>query len=537
MKNLKLILLSVLFLLANCTPKSNNSNQNPTLTHHQAVTAPTSQSSDETEDGGISAGGGGTLPTNPIPQYRVTELVGGAKRLLRLYYNYSRHFRDQPLTSNEKYFYGENNLSTQLEKTDIEILENKACLNKFGKEVDASIYASRPNTICISAFNIAPKIIEETAGKEISALLTHELSHFLGASEEEATDLQKWTLIRLKALSSNDIDKLEEKMWNLTMENTIRFNQQKFIEESINANDLQKTRTELNGLLDQLRDYSKELDGQPFKFIDYSINQYEDIIKSKIILAIDFINSTDPNNPDQAWAKKDYDLCFSGKTELKVGDTLTDCNIAYLRNNIYPDYTIKKLSVLSDLKSELNDVFQYVEDLNAQARAISFDQVIPFFNLPNNQVANPWDNYIGKYSAQLLKCSGTLSTSNPYDEDALTALEIFKDKIQYPVAKEDQIFFKEINNNVTFIDAVYNGALSNGGTVKVSGDAISATVISESGTRWYDRQGHGYSKKSRHIEKTTFGDLQLTLRRDQFRYDWNGVRESFSECTYSLVKN
>lgn len=143
------------------------------------------------DEGGITAGGGGTLPVDPITVDDVYDVMRTSKQVLRLYINFKRLFPMGATPTEKKYFFAAKNLGTVLEMTDVEVLRDQPCEDRNGKDVDGSIYASKPGRICLSAYRVAPKLMERDAHSEIDALLLHELSHLLGSTEKEAVELQK----------------------------------------------------------------------------------------------------------------------------------------------------------------------------------------------------------------------------------------------------------------------------------------------------------------------------------------------------------
>lgn len=149
--------------------------------------------SDARSSGAVSGGGGGTLPANPVSIREIDEIVKTALPEMRLVAREMsrRVFRGAESPLDIKLFGGPKTIVDLLEETGYELRTDKPCLDRFGNEVDASIFANKPNAICISAFRIAPKLIEERARVETLALIFHEISHKLGTSEAEATEFQK----------------------------------------------------------------------------------------------------------------------------------------------------------------------------------------------------------------------------------------------------------------------------------------------------------------------------------------------------------
>lgn len=489
----------------------------------------------EEAEGGIGAGGGGTLPANPIAKYKVVEILGNAKRFLRVYLNHERYWFHSEIIDNKKYYFGEKNLSTQLESTDIEILEDKPCFDKFGNAVDASIHASRPNTICMSAHQIAPKLIEENANKEIIALLVHELAHFLGANEKEARDLQKWVAIGIRDVSYQDAEQMESDFWNFSTSLESRFRGKEEIEEAIAKADVAVVAKELQKLSDALSSYVDQFKTLPWKMYDYTIRDFEEIVSTKIRLALYYLNSigADKNKSEQDWFKEQYESCFKEKSKVSVAELSENCAL-YFKVNLYQSYIFNKLTAISDLKNELKDIFQFTSDLKSRVRAIAFEQPLPFFHVPGYQKLNEWEKFIGKYSATLISCiSSKDDVSNFYKN--LTTFEVERLRDEDQNHTQTRVSLTEKRPNSTSTDHVYNGAYV-AGTVKVLGDEHSALMTAEAGTRWYDRQGHGWRLATRSLTTNDQGELKLTLSSKRFLYDWRGVSEGFSECQYLLHK-
>lgn len=482
-------------------------------------------------DGGMSGGGGGTLPANPIGVYRAKEMIADAKKQLRLYFRFERQYNFVSQIPDSQFSLESEGLQNQLEKTDIEILEDKPCKDLSGTDVDASVVASRPNTICISAFRIAPKLIEENANKEILALLVHELSHFLGANEKEALDLQKYVAIRLEDIPKDFSADLWNKMWDATIRIEGLVSKARSILEALRQGDLKQVRAELTFVQNVLRAYDEHFESLPFAYTDYTIGDYQYLLMIKLRIVDYYISSIDESNPLRDESKQLLDECFAGNTTLTFGEISKNCHLGD-KDNIYVDETIQRPARTEDLEDVTNELIYFLHDLSGHVRALTFDQPLPFFHLPSNKNStNPWGHFVGTYSAELTKCSSTLPDDRNYFSEFRT-IEIYNEKIHYPVT-EDVIYLKLASQNMTSSDPVYNGS-SNNGTGKVFGDHASAVFEVENGNRWYDRQAHGWSKTTTHIYKNSTGELFFEMSREFFSYNFNGLNQGAYSCQYKL---
>ncbi|MGE3261997.1 MAG: hypothetical protein AB7K68_09480 [Bacteriovoracia bacterium] len=171
-------------------------------------------------DGGVGSGGGGTTnpsPANPEHIWLSAHLYG-AKIITAWLHKKEDEFNhykeaDQKISPLAKLFRpsGGKNIYDLLIDTEIEFRMNEPCRDFVGNPVDGSIYGTRPGSICLSPFSMAPKLSEINANAETIALLIHEFSHLVGANEEEAVKLQQaaiWDFSRFDmfdALSAIDV--------------------------------------------------------------------------------------------------------------------------------------------------------------------------------------------------------------------------------------------------------------------------------------------------------------------------------------------
>ncbi len=485
----------------------------------------------EVQEGGITGGGGGTLPANPIAVYEVFEVIEDAKRNLRLYFNYERQYRQDNPGSYQKFFFGKETVATQLEKVDLEVLKDKPCKDKNGNDVDASVIASRPNTICLSASRVAPKLIKETAQKEILALLIHELTHFLGATEAEAVAAQQWSADRISDMSKIEREKLDLALHHVTMSTeSLRYSTSNHL-KSQNLDTVKKAAREVVG---HLYDYKKILGDLPLAFIDFTIGNYQDVIIAKLILLEHHIDSLDPSNPNRKRSAEQIEKCFLGKDSVTVSELNENCSLTY-KENIYGKLVVERVNDLKDIQELAAEVNHFIHDLGAYFRSITFNQTLAYFHLPTTiEERNPFEKFVGVYSLKKITCASSRPKGENYFSN-LTGIEISNSVIDFPIEGQRVIALKRSWDTGYTTDMIYTGN-SNGYVQLVGGDDSSAVVTGERGTRWYDRQSHGWSKETRKIVRDQQGNLILDLARESFLYDYRGVREESYGCRFQLLK-
>lgn len=484
-------------------------------------------------EGGISAGGGGTLPANPVYPYRVTQILGEAKRQLRLYLNYERKYKRSITDLDEKYIFSEENLATQLEKTDIEILEDKPCLDRNGHEVDASVVATRPNTICFSAFRVAPKLVEEVANKEIVALLVHELSHFLGSSEEEAVRLQQFAAIMLQRVSSKDYEKLNDGFFAIgaSDELSIGANFKDGALKAIEKNDLKAGRAEIDKAYEKLSKFDQDFSNLPYAYLDYRLENYKSVLLAHLRLVSMYLSSQDPEDPYTDAAKAQYEKCFGDKTEVSTPEIQSNCS--YVWQDVFDQgYVFKKATNPTEAVQDLAAVQLFMHELSAQVRWIGFDYPLPRFTMPGDlEKIHPWSQFIGKYNVEVINCE----TTDPKGYNSfqnLKFIELKSDVAQYPIANLHVVTMTENYGNMWGSTPFYNNAGM--GVMLVSGNENLALMTEEKGTRWYDRQIHGSSVLTKSIKRTP-QELTYTMKSEYFMYDYRGVHQGHQSCQYRMT--
>ena len=136
--------------------------------------------------GGISGGGGSTVPANPAGSYEIQSILEDARYSAYLFY--ATALRNDTLTN-----IGVKNLPQVLEviKTNgIDINTKGPCFDNNGNPNDGSVNSSNPLYICISSKTLGKKLDEINAWAETVALVIHEYAHLVGATEDQAVQVQ-----------------------------------------------------------------------------------------------------------------------------------------------------------------------------------------------------------------------------------------------------------------------------------------------------------------------------------------------------------
>jgi len=164
--------------------------------------------------GGIGDGGGGTTKPIPVTPRDIRDFVGNNRTapMIRAWFNgleadYQRELEndyEKESTALPKLYGGKEDVFAKLEKLQIEVRLDKPCYDKSGVETDGSVYNTIPGGLCISAYRIAPQVVQSNYESETAALIIHEVSHLLGTDEKEAIELQQKALNQFAKISFLD---------------------------------------------------------------------------------------------------------------------------------------------------------------------------------------------------------------------------------------------------------------------------------------------------------------------------------------------
>ncbi|MBS1983728.1 MAG: hypothetical protein JST16_06105 [Bdellovibrionales bacterium] len=165
--------------------------------------------------GGISGGGGGTINPSPASATQIIQSIYKSEALLRAWlHRQELTFADNSEVGN-KLFKSSPNIYDVLANLTVEAPQLSPCIDPAGNQVDGSADGSlKPNTICISIANLQQKLSEYTYEYETAALILHEASHLLGATEDEAVVIQKAALADLNRHSYEELqERADDLKW------------------------------------------------------------------------------------------------------------------------------------------------------------------------------------------------------------------------------------------------------------------------------------------------------------------------------------
>lgn len=335
----------------------------------------------KSDDGAGSSGGGGTLPTRGVQTYEIAEYVSMAKRDLRLIFRGRwieyNHIRNNNLDHDleKKLFDGPVTILDILEKTKIELRDSEPCLDGAGKEVDGSIYAKEPNSICISSLMIASKVSTEQARDQVIALIAHELSHLLGTTESEAHWFQYliFTESRMERSMFGKNENYAYEMATLLHKDTLLLH--KKIEETLfYFNDL--TAQEINTAIQEINVAFSRVTKEsynPFKYATHNITEIAQLHlqETKLLIASFYtLNNNYGKNQLNEIFKNDQSITY-GEFINRTGVNISD------DYKLFTDEKIKRLNSKEDLREYLIELQQFSEKENAMAYAIYSNGQLP----------------------------------------------------------------------------------------------------------------------------------------------------------------
>lgn len=456
--------------------------------------------------GAVSGGGGGTLPADPVSPWQVERVLEEGFREMRLIAREMsrRQFRGAESALDLKLFSGSKTLVDVLDETGYEVRLDKPCLDRNGNEVDASIFASHPDDICISAFRIAPKLIEERLRIETLALVFHELSHKLGTTEAEAVEFQKDAAFYFSQGDPKSLDWATARMFSEYASNVKR--NLRRASESIGkkqagtiSNDVLKEH--LNQLSNTAHEFSAAI-RSPLPYSHYTRRQFEYVewLETRLeILRYTLLTKFD-DQPNY-WVKR-IDEIFNGAVVMTYGDYLRKDRPSWYAGNDFENNVLVRLGSDS----------QVMDELRSLAAAFELEQDFLFQFAPNlalnkhvadglDQNFNPFVKFIGKYKLSDVVCTSS-NYKNPAGRMPLE-IELAAGSSGHPGEVELRKSWPSMHMTDTLKE---NGTAVLGGTVlRLSGSETPTSRSAESlgvyGTPWGDR----YDRQIIRIEERSDG--------------------------------
>jgi hypothetical protein len=342
----------------------------------------------ENAKGGISGGGGGSLPGLKVSPWDVQDVLKTAQRDLRFYLRYKENGFDaaSPTAEETLLFGGAKTILTLVDSTPIDMRLDRPCYDQTGAEVEGSVANTVPGGICISAWLLSKNVTSERIYSETLALVLHELTHLLGADEQMATELQKEAAFHLRKIDDRTTQGMAER-----------------------AEDL------LNLAFVSLESALADLENKPFSVLRVLIEDIQDKFTDLRVMALDFPYSLLLNRDDQylryqsarliaaGWYVSEADGDQGAKSLLdaifRTSDSVTLDNFhGYwaLSSDLFAREWVTRLRDRASLKSFLLQVREYVEDL--QRMIFELKQNFPIGNRVGPwSPANPWEQFLGSY--------------------------------------------------------------------------------------------------------------------------------------------
>ncbi|MGZ3803541.1 MAG: hypothetical protein ACXVB4_04980 [Pseudobdellovibrionaceae bacterium] len=443
--------------------------------------------------GGMDGGGGGTLPAQPASAYEIQDIAQEAKtNLLYLLngYEWLENYNSQkPLY--KKLFGGQRKAQEVLKDLRLEVRLDKPCLTSGGAEVDGSVYGLKPNTICLSAFRISQKLDRAVAQREVLALLMHEVSHFMGTTEEEAVELQKDIsrgILNAKSDSTLDGNSLRNELDSI----------ESLLGAGIDAlehSDLPKVRERLTSAIVKLTHLEVMAYSPPYKLFEAREEQYQDLLRLKLLWGNNFVETLIAG-VDQSWAIDRYNKIFNGREYFIAHE-----DMGWDNDHLYRNEQVQKLHSLTELKNlllqlkreyEIRIAYTYQATLGMRWMTLKGHLTVP--------AKNPWEKFVGQYIVQSVQCD---SPSNRENE------------IKFAVEKTPPgLYFRSIFQSTGMSDRIEFGAynvnsyLNNYGETQDGG----AFMVHEMGGSWSTRDYADTQISNLILKKASDGQFELTRK-------------------------
>lgn len=499
-----------------------------------ATTAPATGNA----SGAVSGGGGGTLPARPIGIYRIEEIVRNSMPELRLYFRSRLQHKDPTYADSgeQKVFFGKETIADVLEHTGVEVRNDKPCYDASQNEVDASIYANHPDDICLSAFRIAPKLIEERARVETLALIVHELSHKLGTDEKEATDLQSMAAIQLS-------NSLKDIPVNFRFFIRDASDQASHLEQAIkSAIERLKQAQPSNGMavekllesvVDSQRTLYKALHfNAAYSFYDHREQGYDDMMDDRLNLAIIYLRSIYDKEAQAEWTQKYEDVFGQGKA-ITYGDYVAQHASYRQDRNEFATAVLYRMNSVEAAINELTELAEYYDKIGQFLFQFSWDHALfthPAYAKP--RTVNPFASFAGR-AYKLINTVCTASNGQGNIRSEPSEIEFTANKL----GKPELVLYTRRKIGMTSSDALEDNGYGNSpaGSVQslsFEGD-INAPTAAESFQEFGRRWGERWIQNRMRLERRS-GKL-FWVRTQMFREkSYRGVVESSLRCEAEL---
>lgn len=327
-------------------------------------------------DGAVSGGGGGVTNPNPAdPEWVImaAHLYGG--KVIESWLNKEKiNFEDLSLLEQQqskfyKVFRHPNNVFDLLKKVKVEVKMSAPCLDQAGLAHDGSVSASRPNTICLSAFSMAPKLNQYNVNEETMALLVHELAHVLGMSENEAISLQ------LDALSAFHKADIMDYVINLGLWSRLEYTDFQWLTWQLDLMINRPARLESEDLSNWMREYSAFFyevitHSEELSALSHEQGRFQLPYGLKVASLYNQICMDDPEvSPNlRQNCTATINQAFTGATQITAKEYSERTNIldGYVYGPEYDQVLLKRVSTAQEIKEELVEVLRFLKNIQRE---------------------------------------------------------------------------------------------------------------------------------------------------------------------------
>lgn len=544
-----LVLILTVTLLVGCKTKS-DSNSTPPIIQGQIETSGTpAQASPSQREGGITSGGGGTLPAERPKVEDIGTYVKRANTVLVYYFKLLEqvHHDQKPINFDKKEYFkllfdGGVTIYDVLDTKYPDVQFDKPCLDYDGQEVDGSILASTRAQYCISAHLISKKISKADAFIEVTALVAHELSHFLGANEHTAaeiqTDLAKLFRSRfVNERSLNDFIKKSLDHANQRSRYVDRF--MKAVESPDESekifNDLIDYDSYNTGILyfgyydDQYSSYQE----QAFSFLSFEERQQYNFYQDQIYAIELFVCLNQTSQPvRQKLCQNRIDNLFKGRDFVEWQEINPKATESWKTKRIY---RIKSLSD-SDFVQAPYMYYGMITFFSAWGPHYLSPRFLasPF---AEPSAVSPWEKNAGNYKVIDQNCSTDLLSLDRVPLLSKLSIELVDFDVAKVLAlKETTNFGESISYFPSFIGISINSDFlkkQGAATIYASENKTHRVLVSEG--QAYGQE-YDFISQTDVFERTETGyQLKRTKLVQDQRYGVH-INPRFFECTYSLSK-
>lgn len=312
-------------------------------------------------DGGMSGGGGGTTIANPIGASGIESILFSARQSLFLYFN---KLSSYPFPTNPKIDAIKNDIQQIIMTTRIYAAAD-GCQDKFGNDVDGSIYSPKEDSICISLKNLGSKLAVDNAKAQTVALVAHEYAHLMGYDEDDAVFVQNWVLDSYSAMSNAEgreivenvnraLSKVGSLAYSLSHEQNLTWNKACYLADQMNSAMGEVYSVSETGIL---------------SYYNVRMAKGRNSYAAKVIALKEGTCRFSDFYPAKDSYGRDYPEYFKGKTEISDEEFAQADRV--VGGPFLQTVKIRKIDTLTNAQAEVSDIVSYITSAQQEANAIA----------------------------------------------------------------------------------------------------------------------------------------------------------------------